>query len=76
VGARQELELRCDAIAILTLLELHLDPGQLISAVRKITRFNERLGATVKTSDYPTTAERAQLIRRIVDAHRRSDWRH
>lgn len=76
VGARQELELRCDAIAVLTLLELHLDPGQLISAVRKITRFNERLGATVMARGYPTTAERAQFIRRIVGAHRRSDWRH
>jgi Zn-dependent protease with chaperone function len=75
VGARQELELRCDAIAILTLLELHLDPAQLISAVRKITRFNERHGATMTARDYPTTAERAQFIRRIVDAHRRSDWR-
>ena len=74
--ARQELELRCDAIAVLTLLELRLDPAQLISAVRKLTLFNELLGATVKPGIYPTTAERAQFMRRIVDAHRRSDWLH
>ena len=44
---RQELELRCDAIAVLTLLELGLDPGELVSAVRKVTRFNEGIGATL-----------------------------
>ena len=40
--SRQELELRCDAIAVLTLLDLGLDPGELVSAVRTVTRFNER----------------------------------
>ena len=67
---RQELELRCDAIAVLTLLELGLDPAELTSAVRKVTHFNEVLGATAKPGEYPTTSERAQFIRRIVDAHR------
>lgn len=69
--ARQELELRCDGIAVLTLLDLGLDPGKLVAAVRAITRFNERIGATVTEGDYPDTAERARFIRRVVDAHRR-----
>jgi hypothetical protein len=68
--ARQELELRCDAIAVLTLLELGLDPAHLTSAIRKVTRFNEMLGATIKPGDYPTATERGQFIRRIVEALR------
>jgi putative transposase len=45
--ARQELERRCDAIAVLTLLDLGLDPGKLVTAVRAMTRFNELIGAPI-----------------------------
>ena len=74
--ARQELELRCDAIAVLTLLDLGLDPGELVSAVRTVTRFNERIGATLAEGDYPSEAARAQFIRRVADAHRRTGSRN
>ena len=75
-SARQELELRCDAIAVLTLLDLGLDPGELLSAVRTVTRFNERIGATLAEGDYPSEAARAQFIRRVADAHRRTRSRN
>jgi hypothetical protein len=70
--ARQELELRCDAIAVLTLLDLGLDPGKLVTAVRAMTRFNELIGAAITEGEYPTPAARARFIRRVVDAHRRN----
>ncbi len=37
----QEIDLRCDGIAILTLARLGLDPRELISAVRKMTRYSQ-----------------------------------
>lgn len=36
---RKELELLCDAVAIVTLERLHLDPSQLMSAIEKVTRY-------------------------------------
>jgi hypothetical protein len=64
---RHELELRCDGIAILTLLQLGLDPSSVVSAAQKLTRFNELLGMTTDSEPYPTTAERGQFTRAIVD---------
>jgi hypothetical protein len=70
----RELELRCDGISVLTLLELQAEPQQLVSAVGKITNFNDKLGATVERAEHPTTSERAQFARRIVNATA-SNWR-
>jgi hypothetical protein len=64
--ARQELELRCDAIAVLTLLDLGLDPAPLVSALRKLTLFNERLRTNPKRERYPLMDERARFIRAIA----------
>ena len=64
--ARQELELRCDAIAVLTLFDLGLDPPPLVSALRKLTLFNERLGTNPKRERYPLMDERARFIRAIA----------
>ena len=66
--ARQELELRCDGIAVLTLLELGLDPAAVSSATAKLTRFNERFGANPNDELYPTTDERAQFVRALARA--------
>ena len=68
---RRELELRCDAIAVLTLLELGLDPTPLITAIRKLTLYNERLGADPKDERYPTMDERERFIRAIAGLQRR-----
>ena len=38
-------ELKCDGIAVLTLLALRLDPARLVDGLRKLTIFNEGFGA-------------------------------
>ena len=40
----QELELRCDGIAVIAMARLGVDPDRLISALRKLVRHNERMG--------------------------------
>ena len=65
---RQELELRCDGIAVLTFLELGLDPAAVSSATEKLTRFNEQFGANPNDQLYPTMDERAQFVRALARA--------
>jgi len=67
--ALRVLELRCDGIAVLTLLELGLDPAAVVSAARKLTRFNESVGPAADAG-YPTVAEREQLTRALVEKYR------
>lgn len=66
----QELELKCDGISALTLLELGLDPFLLSRITRKLTRFNEPLGATANAAEYPTLDERDRFIHYIVNRWR------
>ena len=40
----QEIELRCDGIAVIAMARLGVDPDRLISALRKLVRHNERIG--------------------------------
>ena len=55
----KELELMCDAIAIVTLNRLGMDSSRLISGIEKISRFNkDRFGTAVNERNYPTVAER------------------
>jgi hypothetical protein len=55
----KDLELACDAIAIVTLHELGMDVSRLMTGVEKITRFNQaRFGAADNEADYPTLAKR------------------
>jgi hypothetical protein len=61
----QELELRCDGIAVLTLRRLGIDTETLVSAVRKVTRLNERRGAVARRSSYVPLKERIMFIRTI-----------
>lgn len=75
-GARRTVELKCDAIAVLTLLELDLDPGLVMSAAGKLARFNERFGARQEPGQYPTLTEREQFTRAIVEEYDRSAWSH
>jgi hypothetical protein len=55
---RQELELKCDGIAVLTLVALGLDSSLLIEAVRKLTRFHEMIGAATDADEYPQMSDR------------------
>ena len=62
----KELELMCDAIAIVTLDRLGVDSSSLISGIEKITRFNRnRLGTALNERNYPTVAERHAFARSI-----------
>jgi hypothetical protein len=67
----QELELRCDGIAVLTLRQLALDPEDLVRAVTSLTRYNERLGAVASADSYAALGDRVRFIRsvqRLLDA--------
>jgi hypothetical protein len=64
--ALRELELKSDGVAVLTMLALGLEPTGLVSGERKLTRFNEVLGATANATAYPTLGERLHLARRVA----------
>jgi hypothetical protein len=64
--ARQELELRCDGIAALTLVALGQEPWRLPSALKKLQRFNERRGAVLRLDLYPTLRERERFVEELV----------
>lgn len=70
---RQELELKCDGIAILTLLVLRLDPARLLDGLRKQGRFNEMLGAVANADDYPQLGERQRFMVTLRDFASRRD---
>ena len=59
---RKELELKCDGIAVLTLIALRLDLAPLVDGLRKQARFNEALGANANAADYPRLEERQKVI--------------
>ncbi len=62
----QELELRCDGIAVLTLRRLGIDTENLVSAVQKVTRFNQRRDAVATRASYVPLTERVTFIRAIA----------
>ena len=66
LASLHEIELRCDAVAVLTGLALDLDAHDLGRAVRKLTRFNERVGATANTASYPTIEQRETFVRALI----------
>ena len=66
----KDLELVCDAIAIVTLYELGMDVSRLMTGIQKISRFNrERLGTAQNERDYPTVAERRAFAGRLPRGH-------
>jgi hypothetical protein len=63
----KQLELMCDAIAIVTLHGLGLDPSRLMRSVEKITRHNRKaLGPTIDERGYPTLPERREFAREVT----------
>jgi len=68
----RELELRADAIAVLTLERVGIDPERLVSAVTRQTHYNEMLdsqrpNATQTTADrYVSLSERVTFIRTVM----------
>ena len=58
----KELELLCDAFAIVTIHGLGKDPSRLIAGIEKIMRHNQQLfGTAVNESGYPTLSERREF---------------
>jgi Zn-dependent protease with chaperone function len=64
--AMRVLELRCDVIGVLTLRALRRDPEKLVSAVQKMTRYNEARGTVASAADYVDLDERVRLIRTVA----------
>ncbi len=62
----REVELKCDGISVLTLIALGFDPAALGVAARKLTRYNEEVGAMANENDYPGLKERARFARDLV----------
>ena len=58
----QELELRCDGVAVTTLRGLGRGPQNLIDAVTKMTRHNERLRAVGSAGRYVSLRQRRRFI--------------
>jgi Peptidase family M48 len=59
----REIELRCDAVAIVTMRQLGLDRGALLSGVAKLTKFNERRGFPNRQDLSPAWDERRNFVR-------------
>jgi hypothetical protein len=63
----KDLELLCDAIAIVTAYRLGMNPARLLGAVEKITRYNQKLFPTrIDSTNYPTIAERRSFARKVT----------
>jgi hypothetical protein len=62
----KELELRCDAISIITLKSLGLNPDTLISAVTKLTKFNEERGVKNNPNIVTSLGDRLNFCRSIM----------
>jgi len=64
----QELESRCDGIAVIAMARLGVDPDRLISALTKLLRHNERLGSPDGPNErrYPPVEQRARFIRAMA----------
>jgi len=62
----QELELRCDGIAVLTLRRVGIDPENLVSAVHRVTRFNQLREAVESSERYVSLKDRVRFIRAIA----------
>jgi hypothetical protein len=62
----RELELACDAIAVLTLAQIGVKPDRLVTAVEKGLRFNhDRFGRPKNENSYPSLQARRKLVKRI-----------
>ena len=63
----QELELRCDGVAVITLVNLGLNPESLLSALARITGFNERFGKPSNQDYYVSDKQRTRFIKTMAD---------
>jgi len=62
----QELELRCDGFAVITMAALRVDPERLVSAATKLARHNERKFGEPIDARYVPLDQRIRFIRCIA----------
>ena len=62
----QELELRCDGFAVISMVGLRVDPEQLVSAATKLARYNERMFGKSIDPRYVPLDQRIRFIRSIA----------
>lgn len=63
----KEVELRCDAISIITMKSIGLNPNALISGVTKLTRFNQEHGVRSMPNLEPSLNDRAQFCKAMLN---------
>ncbi len=68
----RELELWCDGVAVLTLLDLGIEPRSLVSGISKINRYNSRFGVPQNAGDYPPDRLRSRFLRNLLVFTRKS----
>jgi hypothetical protein len=61
----QELELRCDGIALITMERLPVDPERLVSAATKLARYSQRAFGTPIDPRYVPLDQRVRFIRAL-----------
>jgi Zn-dependent protease with chaperone function len=62
-----EIELTCDAIAVITLQKLGEDPKLLISALERVARYNrEHLGDAIDQTSHPPLQERRAFVKQFT----------
>jgi len=62
----QELELRCDAVAVFTLLDLGLNPRKLLSALTTAYALNARFGPALNDKRYVPEQERIRFLQALI----------
>jgi hypothetical protein len=62
----QELELRCDGIALIAMNRHGIDAGRLVSAATKLARYNERVMGTTTDPRYVPLDQRVRFIRSVA----------
>jgi hypothetical protein len=63
----KEVELMCDAVALVTLERLHMNPSRLMSAVEKTTSYNRlHFNDEMDERGYPTVSERGAFARKVT----------
>ena len=60
----QEIELRCDGMALITMNQLGLDPSHLISAITKLTKSHS---GPLGNAAYPPLEERIRFIHIMIE---------
>jgi hypothetical protein len=72
----QELELRCDGIAVLTLRRLGIDPERLVRAVEMLTWYNEQRRLDLDRQEYVPRDDRRAFIRAVARLHWSDELSH